>query len=201
MKGKIGPSETQEGQLNAVFACFGSAAQHAQMFEEALGHFLLAYNVISREKMSAEQLKELTQGIQARTMGQLLNQLKSLVTFNEEDCRERMEAALKVRNYLMHSWFLDRREAFNSEAGRMALLQHVIREAVVAREQLKRLRLGNMPRLPNAIDGFQYGGTTTYNAPATNAGHEESSSRSRRPSSECRQCGQRVGMLVQNQLL
>ena len=29
--------ETEEGQNNAVFACFGSAAQHAQMFEEALG--------------------------------------------------------------------------------------------------------------------------------------------------------------------
>ena len=35
--------EPEEGQNNAVFACFGSAAQHAQMFEEALGNFLLAY--------------------------------------------------------------------------------------------------------------------------------------------------------------
>ena len=118
--------KTQEGQLNAVFACFGSAAQHAQMFEEAIGKFLLAYNHIRPEKMSAEELEEFTQSIQARTMGQLLHELKSLVTFTEGDPRERMEAALKVRNYLMHRWFLDRREGFNSEAGRMALLQELV---------------------------------------------------------------------------
>jgi hypothetical protein len=118
--------KTEEGQLNAVFACFGSTAQHAQMFEEALGNFLLAYNHIRPEKMSAEELEKLTQSIQARAMGKLLRELESLVTFNEGDPRERMEAALKVRNYLMHRWFLDRREAFKSEDGRMALLQELV---------------------------------------------------------------------------
>jgi hypothetical protein len=118
--------KTDEGQLNAVFACFGSAAQHAQMFEEALGNFLLAYNHIRPEKMSAEELEELTQGIQARSMGSLLHELKSLVTLKEGDPRERMEAALKVRNYLMHRWFLDRRETFKSARGRMALLQELV---------------------------------------------------------------------------
>ena len=118
--------KTEEGQLNAVFACFGSAAQHAQMFEEALGNFLLAYNYIRPEKMSAEELEELTQNIHIRTMGQLLREVKSLVTFDSGDYGERMEAALQVRNYLMHRWFLDRREAFKSDAGRMALLQELV---------------------------------------------------------------------------
>lgn len=118
--------KTEEGQLNAVFACFGSAAQHAQMFEEALGNFLLAYNHLRPEKMSDEESEELTQNIQARTMGQLLHKLKSLVTFKDGDYRERMEGALKARNYLMHRWFLDRQEAFNSEAGRMALLKELV---------------------------------------------------------------------------
>jgi hypothetical protein len=118
--------KTEEGQLNAVFACFGAAAQHAQMFEEALGNFLLAYNHIRPKKMSAEELEELTQNIQARTMGQLLRELKSLVTLNERDSGERLEAALKVRNFLMHRWFLDRREAFKSEGGRMALQQELL---------------------------------------------------------------------------
>jgi hypothetical protein len=99
--------QTEEGQLNAVFACFGSVAQHAQMFEEALGNFLLAYNNVRPEKMSAQELEELTQNMQGRTMGQLLYELKSRVTFNAGDYRERMEAALKARNYLMHKWFLE----------------------------------------------------------------------------------------------
>lgn len=118
--------KTEEGQLNAVFACFGSAAQHAQMFEEALGNFLLAFNHFRTEKMSAEELEQLTRSIHARTMGRLLRDLKSLLTFNEESPRERMEAAVEARNYLMHTWFLDRREDFKSEAGRMALMRELI---------------------------------------------------------------------------
>jgi hypothetical protein len=99
--------ETEEGQNNAVFACFGSAAQHAQMFEEALGNFLLAYTHIRPKKLTAEELEELTQNTHGRTMGQLLRELKSVVKFNDgDDPKERMEAALYVRNYLMHRWFL-----------------------------------------------------------------------------------------------
>jgi hypothetical protein len=119
--------ETEEGQNNAVFACFGSAAQHAQMFEEALGNFLLAYTHIRPKKLTAEELEELTQNTHGRTMGQLLRELKSVVKFNDgDDPKERMEAALYVRNYLMHRWFLDRNDAFKSEAGRMALLQELV---------------------------------------------------------------------------
>lgn len=36
--------ETEEGQLNAVFACFGSAVQHSQLFEQSLTRFLKMYN-------------------------------------------------------------------------------------------------------------------------------------------------------------
>jgi hypothetical protein len=38
--------ETAEGQSNAVIACFGSAAQHAQLFGQALARFLGVYNRI-----------------------------------------------------------------------------------------------------------------------------------------------------------
>ena len=43
-----------------------------------------------------------------------------------DDPKERLEAALYVRNYLMHRWFLDRHDPFKSEAGRMALLQELV---------------------------------------------------------------------------
>jgi hypothetical protein len=52
-----------------VLACFGSATQHAQMFEEALGNFLLAYNHIRPKKLTAEAFEELKQNIHGRTMG------------------------------------------------------------------------------------------------------------------------------------
>ena len=44
--------ESREGQLNAVFACFGSAAQHAQLFEQGLTRFLVMYNKIASDTVS-----------------------------------------------------------------------------------------------------------------------------------------------------
>ena len=35
--------ESEEGQSNAVFAIFGSAAQHSQLYESALAEFLIVY--------------------------------------------------------------------------------------------------------------------------------------------------------------
>src|SRR4051812_21859041 len=104
--------KTEEGQLNAVFACFGSAAQHAQMFEEALGNFLLAYNHNRPEKMSAEKVEELTQSIQASTMGQLLHELKSLVTFAEEDPRARPRTTSRVFRTMSSALHGSRRRRF-----------------------------------------------------------------------------------------
>ena len=50
--------ETKEGQLNAVFACFGSATQHAQLFEQSLSRFLAVYNRIQSDSVSVGDLEE-----------------------------------------------------------------------------------------------------------------------------------------------
>jgi uncharacterized protein YutE (UPF0331/DUF86 family) len=47
-------------------------------------------------------------GLHKKTMGQLLNELKQQVKFDDGDYIERMEAALKIRNFLMHEYFLVR---------------------------------------------------------------------------------------------
>ena len=36
--------ESKKGQLNAVFACYGSAAQHGQLLEEALARLIAELN-------------------------------------------------------------------------------------------------------------------------------------------------------------
>ena len=48
--------ETEEGQLNAVFACFGSAVQHSQLFEQGLTRFLKMYNKIASDSLSIDDL-------------------------------------------------------------------------------------------------------------------------------------------------
>lgn len=50
--------KTKEGQLNAVFACFGSAAQHSYFFEAALGEFLLVYNKILKTSLTLQDLEK-----------------------------------------------------------------------------------------------------------------------------------------------
>jgi hypothetical protein len=114
--------KTEEGQNNAVFACFGSAAQHAQMFEEALTNFLTAYKHVAHFDLSIEEIEEIVQGLHKKTMGQLLHDLKGTVKFDDGDYFERMDTALKVRNLLMHRWFLERKKYFKTEEGRFGML-------------------------------------------------------------------------------
>jgi len=49
--------KTDEGETNAVFSCFGAAAQHAQIFEEGLAKFLVVYNLLAAKAVTLEDLE------------------------------------------------------------------------------------------------------------------------------------------------
>lgn len=72
--------KSEEGQLNAVFACYGSAAQFAQFFEEALARFLSVYNRICVGTISVQDLKAFDAKQSKKTMGQLLRESQSAST-------------------------------------------------------------------------------------------------------------------------
>ena len=57
--------ETEEGQLNAVFACYGSAAHHGQLFEASLSNLLALLNELSGADNPAA-------GLEKQTIGHLL---------------------------------------------------------------------------------------------------------------------------------
>lgn len=64
IKGQVGYTnesmrmlESKEGQLNAIFVCFGSTAQHSQFLEAALGEFLMVYNKIFRKSLTLNDLE------------------------------------------------------------------------------------------------------------------------------------------------
>jgi len=118
--------KTEDGQLNVVFACFGSAAQHAQTLEEALTNFLTVYKRAVHFDVSTEEIEKIVQGLHKKTMGQLLRDLKGIVTFTDGDYIERMEMALKVRNFLMHRWFIERKEYFKTNEGRIGLTVELV---------------------------------------------------------------------------
>ena len=67
--------KSQEGQLNAVFACYGSAAQHAQFLEAALSDFLVAYNRFAARHLAIDDLETKEGKLRKMTMGMLLRKL------------------------------------------------------------------------------------------------------------------------------
>ena len=112
--------ESEEGQLNAVFACFGSAVQHVQLFEQGLARFLVMYNKITSDSVSVDDIG------QKLTMGQLLERVRQHVTINDNSVEEGFSAALQERNYLIHRFFLVRDSQFKSTEGRLGLLSELV---------------------------------------------------------------------------
>ena len=78
--------ESEEGQLNVIFACFGSAVQHGQLFEQGLARFLTMFNKISSESVSVEDIGH------KMTMGQLLSKVEQHVSFSDESILDRSMA-------------------------------------------------------------------------------------------------------------
>ena len=113
--------ESREGQLNAVFACFGSAAQHAQLLEQGLERFLVMYNKIASDSVSVDDIVR-----QKNTMGQLISKVKQHVAFDDDSLAERFETARTERNFLIHRFFLERHLQLASSEGRMQLLSELV---------------------------------------------------------------------------
>jgi hypothetical protein len=114
--------KTAEGQSNAVFAVFGSAAQHAQLFEQALGRFLRRYNQIAKTALRPEDFDAIETSLAKKTMGQLIREMQRHITFSDPKMSDRFELALQKRNFLMHHFFLEQGGKLKTQDGRMELL-------------------------------------------------------------------------------
>src|SRR5437773_1609207 len=118
--------KTEEGQLNAVFACFGSAAQHAQHFEAALGEFLLLFNRLTNRQLTLEAFEALDQKLQKQTMGTLLREFRKHIKIDDANVDRCLELALEKRNFLMHHYFRERESKLGIEKDRMSLLTELV---------------------------------------------------------------------------
>ena len=118
--------ESKEGQLNAVYACFGSAAQHSQHYEAALEEFLIAYNKISKKSLNLQDLETIETKLRKKTIGALLQELRKYVTINDDMIEQSLHNALQKRNFLIHDFFLQREEQFRAEEGRIEMLKELV---------------------------------------------------------------------------
>ena len=102
--------ESKEEQLNAVFACYGSAAQHGQLLEEALARLLAELNGV-------RSLEHRDDGLDKKTTGQLLRMFRDNFVEEIDDwVPEFLDRARERRNFLIHEYFLKRKEAISVEA-------------------------------------------------------------------------------------
>ncbi len=138
--------EEEEGHLIGVFACFGWAAQHAQLFEEALVEFLTAYNRLCNKSVTLADLEPAAVKKQKKTLGVLLKEFDKFVTINPNerwklDVRGLMATALEKRNFLIHRFFVERSDDLKTEGGRAMLLDELvgIKEELDAAATLTRL--------------------------------------------------------------
>ena len=88
--------ESEEGQTNAVFACYGSAVQHGQLFEDALSSLLTKLN-------GMKGVDDPDAGVDKKTLGQLLWMFKTkFVEEIDEWVPEFLDRARECRNFLIH---------------------------------------------------------------------------------------------------
>ena len=150
--------ESKEGQLNAVFACFGSAAQHGQFYEVALDKFLWVYNKICKESLTLQDLeiiKTKKTKFEKKPMGALLKKFKKYVTIDDGKVEQCLDSALVKRNFLIHDFFLEREKKFDTEKGRREMLKeltHIERELKMATKLTNGMRLAISEAL-----GLKYG--------------------------------------------
>ena len=112
--------ESKEGQLNAVFACYGSAAQHGQLLEEALARLIAELNGL-------RNLERTDGGLDKKTTGQLLRMfIGDFVEEIDDWVPEFLDRARERRNFLIHEYFLKRKEAMDVEAGRLEILRELL---------------------------------------------------------------------------
>ena len=118
--------ESEEGQLNAVFACFGSAAQHSQYYEAALEEFLVVYNETFKKSLTLQDLEAIETKLRKKTIGALLREFRKYVTINDGTIEQFLDNALQKRNFLIHDFFRQRQEKFRTNKGRMEMLAELV---------------------------------------------------------------------------
>ena len=112
--------DSEEGQLNAVFACYGSAAQHGQFFEESVTRLIITLNEMSGSEGGAEKMEKWT-------LGRLLNHFQDkFVNEIDEWVPEYLDEGRRLRNFLIHDYFLKRDGKFATRNGRMAMLKELL---------------------------------------------------------------------------
>lgn len=105
--------ESEEGQLNAVYACYGSAVSRAQFFEDAVRKLLTR---VTGGSLPSDRVG----------LGNLLSMLRKRITITDTHAWKAFHAIRKVRNTLIHRFFRNQENNLKTEEGRMEMLMELV---------------------------------------------------------------------------
>lgn len=122
-------NESQEHNLDKLYAQFGRTAEMAQVMELEAGNLTLAYVMIAFDTNNLTNedklfLKSLSEDVDRRTFGYLIKSMKKSMAI-DQTIKEAIDAALEKRNHLIHHFFRTHNFAIYSEEGRERMIEEL----------------------------------------------------------------------------
>ena len=111
-------------QTREVYACAGLALYMAQVLEHGIANVVVLARAGGPEFRSPADYDALLDDLLSRTMGQQLRRALHEVDFTDDQI-ERLNEALRLRNFLAHDFFRERIDQFASVAGRNRLIEEL----------------------------------------------------------------------------
>ena len=136
--GKLKPiPDIESGDEKEVFAFYGLASFNAQCAEKALVNFAMGYKLLDESALTEEQWLELYDGLNSKTFGRLLCQIKRRVDLSET-LLTHLDDTLQKRNWLAHDFFYDYAIHMSDYDGRVEMITQlqslIIKFQIVDRE-------------------------------------------------------------------
>ena len=123
--------ESVQDQLNAVFRCYGSVVHHAQQFEVVFGGMLTAYNRITSNPFTVEDIESnksieliVCKGLIA---SKIRRHASNQVKIDYLSKRKLLSTTLREKRFLLHRFFIERDSELYSDCGRRQMIAELLR--------------------------------------------------------------------------
>lgn len=120
-------------EIKEISALFGRLVFFIQAFERQLGITLASVCLTDPDAVTREQYDALLSRNFKKTLGQLFHKMKDDLNI-PDDVKQEIEAALQLRNFLIHNYFWERMIEFNTSTGRQAMLEELDQACLVFQE-------------------------------------------------------------------
>jgi len=116
--------ENLDPQVRDVYAEFGVAMGVAQLLERQLVLLVIAAYEPPSGKLTADAYDGLLEKLSQQTLGTLIRKLRDSFDV-PKDFDQRLQEALRLRNWLTHRYFAERTAEFESPAGRSEMIREL----------------------------------------------------------------------------